>query len=60
MRQVQELILDNQGAETLCVCVCAKGVCVKFNEPKVCTVGIYGTYICVLLIVYLKISLIYM
>ena len=32
-----------QGAETSCVCVCTKRVCVKFTEPKVCTVGIYST-----------------
>ena len=25
-----------------CVCVCTKKVCVKFTEPKVCTVGIYS------------------
>jgi len=54
-----------------CVCVCTKRVCVKFTEPKVCTVCLYGTYesrylyslgayICLLLIVYLKISLLYM
>ena len=52
------------------MCVCNKRVCVKFTEPKVCTVGIYSTYesgylyslgeyICLLLIVYLKISLIH-
>ena len=66
--------LDNQdwkqGAETSCVCVCTKRVCVSNWEPKMCTVGIYrtyesrylyslGEYICLLLIVYLKISLIY-
>ena len=49
------------------MCVC----CVKFTEPKVCTGGIYSTYesqylysleeyIYLQLIVYLKISLIYM
>ena len=54
----------------ICVCVCTKRVCVKFTVTKVCTVGIYSTYesrylyslgeyICLLLIVYLKISLIY-
>ena len=52
------------------VCLYQK-VCVKFAESKVCTVGIYSTsesqylyslgeYICLLLIAYLKISLIYM
>ena len=61
----------SQGEETSSVCVCTKRVCVKFTEQKVCTVGIYSTYesrylyslgeyICLLLIVYLKISLIYM
>ena len=56
-----------QGAETSCVCVCTKRVCVKFTEPKVCTVGIYSTYesrymyslgeyICLLLIVNLQSS----
>ena len=59
------------GVETSWGCVCTKIVCVKFTVPKVCTVGIYSTYeyrylyslgeyICLLLIVYLKISLIYM
>ena len=33
-----------QGAETSCVCVCTKRVCVKLTVPKVCTVGIYSTY----------------
>ena len=70
------VIWSDQGAETSCVCVCIKRVCVKFTEPKACTVGyrllqVYiqcirisvfslGEYICLLLIVYLKISLIYM
>ena len=54
----------NQGAETSCLCVCN-------NELNSCTVGVYSTdeswylyslreYICLLLIFYLKISLIYM
>ena len=57
-----------QGAETSCMCVCIKRVGVSNTEPKACTVGIYSTlesrylyspgeYICLLLIVYLKISL---
>ena len=57
------------GAETSCVCVSVPKEYVKFTVPKVCTVGIYNTYeswylyslgeyICLLLIVYLKISLI--
>ena len=60
----------NQGPETSCVYVCTKRVWVKFTEPKVCTVVIYSTYesrylynqgeyICLLSIVHLKISLIY-
>jgi len=36
--------IQNQGAETSGVCVCTKIVCVKFTEPKVCTVGIYGIH----------------
>ena len=56
----------------MCVCLYQKStVCIKFTEQKVCTVGIYSTYesrylyslgeyICLLLVVYLKISLIYM
>ena len=32
----------NQGAETLCKCVCTKRVSVSNTEPKVCTVGIYN------------------
>ena len=53
------------------MCVSIKKECVKFTEPKVCTVGVFSTYesryfyslgeyICLLLIVYLKISLIYL
>ena len=49
----------------MCVCQYQKSVC-KFTVPKVCTVGIYSKYesrylfslreyICLLLIVYLKI-----
>ena len=34
----------HQGADTSCMCVCTKRVCVKFTEPKACTVGIYSTY----------------
>ena len=52
------------------VCACTKIEYVKFTELKACTVGIYSTYeslylfslgeyICLLLIVYLKICLIY-
>ena len=51
----------------MCVCLYQKSVC-KVTVPKVCTVGLYSTYesrylysireyICLLLIVYLKISL---
>ena len=70
------VIWSDQGAETSCACVCAKRVYVRNTEPKACTVGyrllqVYiqyiqisvfslGEYICLLLIVYLKISLIYM
>ena len=54
----------------MCVCLYQKSLC-KDTEPKACNVGIYSTYesrylnsleeyICLLLIVYLKISLIYM
>ena len=32
-----------QGAETSCVCVCTKRVCVSNTKPKACTVGIYST-----------------
>jgi len=32
-----------QGAETSCMRVCTKRVCLKFTEPKVCTVGLYST-----------------
>ena len=59
----------DQGAETSCVCVCTKRVCVCDKKPNRCTVVVYSTeesrylyslgeYICLLLIVYLKISLI--
>ena len=52
----------------MCVCLYQKSVC-KVTVPKVCTVGLYNTYesrylyslgeyICLLLIVYLEISLI--
>ena len=58
------LLWYKQGAE---MCVWIKRVCVKFTEPKVCTVDIYstyesrylyslGVYMCILLIVYLKIN----
>ena len=30
-------LYHHQGAETSCVCVCTKRVCVKFTVPKVCT-----------------------
>ena len=50
-----------QGAETLCLCVCTKRVCVCNKELNSCTVGEYSTdeswylyslgeYICLLLI----------
>jgi len=53
------------------MCVCTKTVCVSNTEPKACTVGVYSTYesrylyslgeyICLLLIVSLKIGLKYM
>ena len=53
------------GAETSCVCVCNKRVCVRNTESKACTVGInstkesqylysLGEYTCLLLIVYLN------
>ena len=53
------------------MCLYQKRVCVRNTEPKAWTVGIYSTlrisvfyslreYICLLLIVYLKIRLIYM
>ena len=32
-----------QGAETSCVCVCTKRVCVSNTKPKASTVGIYST-----------------
>ena len=35
--------VSNQGAETSCMCVCTKRVCVKFTKPKMCTVGVYST-----------------
>ena len=49
----------HQGAETSCMCVCTRRVCVSNNEPKACTVGVYrisvfvqlGEYICLFLIV---------
>ena len=58
------------GGNVMCECLYQKSVC-KVTVPKVCTVGLYSTYesrylyslgeyICLLLIVYLKISLIYM
>ena len=36
-------IRPTQGAETSCVCVCTKRVCVSNTKPKACTVGIYST-----------------
>ena len=36
-------VLTDQGAETSCVCVCTKRVCVSNTKPKACTVGIYST-----------------
>ena len=64
-----ESLCKSGGGATSCVCVCTKRVCVNFTEPKACAVGMYSThesrylysqgeYICLLLIVYLKISLI--
>ena len=34
------VLVMGQGAETSCMCVCTKRVCVSNNEPKACTVGI--------------------
>ena len=34
---------QHQGAETSCMFVCTKRVCVSDTEPKACTVGIYST-----------------
>ena len=33
----------NQGAETLCLCVCTKRVCVCNRGLNSCTVGVYNT-----------------
>ena len=33
------VLVMGQGAETSCMCVCTKRVCVSNNEPKACTVG---------------------
>ena len=32
------------GANVMCVCLYQKSVCVKFTEPKSCTVDMYSTY----------------
>ena len=41
--KIERLTNEHQGAETLCMCVCPKRVCVSNTEPKVSTVGIYST-----------------
>ena len=33
----------SQGAETSCLCVCTKRVCVCNKELNSCTVGVYNT-----------------
>ena len=41
LQNTNQIIPYGQGAETSCVCVCTKRVCVSNTKPKACTVGIY-------------------
>ena len=36
------VLVMGHGAETSCMCVCTKRVCVSNNEPKVCIEGLYS------------------
>ena len=44
MLRIASCSMFTQGAETSCVCVCTKRMCVSDNKSKACTVGIYSTY----------------